>query len=55
MDLGCVVFHAFTDEGRAYFDLEGQWNDAQRAYVEKGLRYEQYLRSKGYSYRTGDE
>jgi hypothetical protein len=54
IDFGRVVFHAFTGEGRLYYDLEGQWKDAQRAYADKGWSYEQYLRNKAYNYGTAE-
>ena len=55
VDLGRVVFHSFTAEGRAYYDIEGQWEEAQHAYADRGWSYEQFLRSKEYNYRTGEK
>lgn len=28
LDFGCLVVHVFTDEARAFYDLEHLWNDA---------------------------
>ena len=30
MDYGDVIVHVFTEEARAYYDLEGLWGDAPR-------------------------
>lgn len=29
LDFGCLVVHVFTNEARAFYDLERLWNDAK--------------------------
>ena len=30
LDYGAVVFHAFSEEARGYYDLENHWGDCER-------------------------
>ena len=41
MDYSCVVIHIFTEEGRAFYDLERLWSDARPVDVS------QYLTARG--------
>ena len=34
LDFGCLVVHVFTDETRAFYDLERLWNDAKPVSLE---------------------
>jgi ribosome-associated protein len=40
IDYGDVVVHAFTDEQRAYYDLERLWSDAPTLTVEESVAAE---------------
>lgn len=40
MDYSCVVIHIFTEEGRAFYDLERLWSDAQPVDVSEYLTAE---------------
>lgn len=36
LDFGCLVVHVFTDETRAFYDLERLWNDAKPVAIAFG-------------------
>jgi len=37
MDFGCVIVHIFTEEARAFYDLERLWNDSEEIDVSSLL------------------
>ena len=47
LDYGDVIIHIFYDEMRAFYDIDGLWNDAPR--VEPGLKWTTKSNGSGYT------